>query len=329
MSSRIVSSFAQSTPSTDWHEATVSAIECYPVGMKLPHYSGNSALDAMLADANLSFPSLVQSLHSVAREASQCILDLYAVLSELVVSQKSDASPVTEADHASHRLICEALQRVTPNIPILSEESTLEQLIGRRDWPRCWMIDPLDGTKEFIDGTGEFTVNIALIIDAEAVLGLIAAPKRGHVDLGVPGWGARRLSLFNADPDEALETRSLNTRAPLVMSVSARHREERVQLMLGKLSDLARGAERLNAGSALKFCDVASGQADVYPRTSPCYEWDLAAGDALVRAAGGRVTTLEGAPIRYNQWDSLKAPKFVAAADPQIDYVELIPDPDL
>ena len=108
MSSRIVSNFAQSTPSTDWHEATVSAIECYPVGMKLPHYSGNSALDAMLADANLSFPSLVQSLHSVAREASQCILDLYAVLSELVVSQKSDASPVTEADHASHRLICEA-----------------------------------------------------------------------------------------------------------------------------------------------------------------------------------------------------------------------------
>ena len=191
------------------------------------------------------------------------------------------------------------------------------------------MIDPLDGTKEFIDGTGEFTVNIALIIDAEAVLGLIAAPKRGHVDLGVPGWGARRLSLFNADPDEALETRSLNTQAPLVMSASARHREERVQLMLGKLSDLARGAERLNAGSALKFCDVASGQADVYPRTSPCYEWDLAAGDALVRAAGGRVTTLEGAPIRYNQWDSLKAPKFVAAADPQIDYVELIPDPDL
>ena len=99
--------------------------------------------------------------------------------------------------------------------------------------------------------------------------------------------------------------------------------------MLDKLSNLAEGAERLNAGSALKFCDVASGEADVYPRTSPCYEWDLAAGDALVRAAGGCVTTLEGAPIRYNQWDSLKAPKFVAAADPSVDYVELIPDPDL
>ena len=297
--------------------------------MSDPHYSGNRALDAMLHDANLSFPSLLQSLRGLAAEASQCIVDLYAVLGELVVSQKSDASPVTEADHASHQLICEALQRLTPDVPILSEESTLEQLIGRRDWPRCWMIDPLDGTKEFIDGTGDFTVNIALIVDAESVLGLIAAPNRGHVDLGVPGWGARRFSLFDDSADGMLATRSLDRGQPLVMSASARHREERVQLMLDKLSNLAEGAERLNAGSALKFCDVASGEADVYPRTSPCYEWDLAAGDALVRAAGGRVTTLEGAPIRYNQWDSLKAPKFVAAADPSVDYVELIPDPDL
>ena len=99
-------------------------------------------------------------------------------------------------------------------------------------------------------------------------------------------------------------------------------------MMLCKLSRLAAGAERSNSGSALKFCDLASGVADVYPRTSPCYEWDLAAGDALVRAAGGSVTTLEGAPVRYNQWDSLKAPKFVAAGDAHVDYVGLIPDPD-
>ncbi len=297
--------------------------------MIFPHYSGNSALDAMLHDANLTFPSLLQSLRRLAADASQCILDLYAVLGDLLVSQKSDSSPVTEADHASHRLICEALQRLTPDVPILSEESTLEQLIGRRDWPRCWMIDPLDGTREFIDGTGEFTVNIALIVDAESVLGLIAVPERGYVDLGVPGWGARRFSLFDDGAEERLSARSLSRDKALVMSASARHREERVQLMLGSLSNLARGAERLNAGSALKFCDVASGAADVYPRTSPCYEWDLAAGDALVRAAGGLVTTLEGTPIRYNQWESLKAPNFVAAADPQINYVELIPDPDL
>lgn len=100
-------------------------------------------------------------------------------------------------------------------------------------------------------------------------------------------------------------------------------------MILNRLSEIAAGAQRLDAGSALKFCDVASGVADVYPRTSPCYEWDLAAGDALVRAAGGTVTTLEGAPIRYNQWDSLKAPKFVAAGDPKIDYLDLIPDPDI
>ena len=293
------------------------------------HYSGNSGLDAMLRDTKLALPELIESLRALAADASQCILDLYAVAGEVAVSQKSDASPVTEADHASHRLICEGLNRLTPTIPILSEESTLEQLIGRRDWPLCWMIDPLDGTREFLEGTGEFTVNIALIVEAEAVLGLIAAPNRGYVDFGVPDWGAQRYPLFAGGDAEALVTRSLDAANPLVMSASARHREERVQVMLGRLSQLAQGAERLDAGSALKFCDVASGAADVYPRTSPCYEWDLAAGDALVRAAGGRVTTLEGAPVRYNQWDSLKAPKFVAAADANVNYLELMPDPDL
>ena len=190
------------------------------------------------------------------------------------------------------------------------------------------MIDPLDGTREFLEGTGEFTVNIALIIDAEAVLGLIVAPNRGHLDLGIPCWGARRFPLFSDEPGETLSTRPLDTAQPLIMCASKRHREERVEMMLSKLAGLAEGAERSNSGSALKFCDLASGAADVYPRTSPCYEWDLAAGDALVRAAGGSVTTLEGAPVRYNQWDSLKAPKFVAAGDADIDYVALIPDSD-
>ena len=297
--------------------------------MNSRHYSGNPGLDAMLEEAQLSLPDLITALRALAADASRCILDLYAIVGEVAVSQKSDASPVTEADHASHRLICQALQSLTPNIPILSEESTLEQLIGRRDWPVCWMIDPLDGTKEFLEGTGEFTVNIALIVAAEAVLGLVAAPNRGHLDLGVPDWGARRYPLFSDEEGEDLSARALDPAAQLVMSASARHREERVQMMLTRLAELAQGAQRLDAGSALKFCDVASGSADVYPRTSPCYEWDLAAGDALVRAAGGSVTTLEGAPIRYNQWDSLKAPKFVAAGDSKIDYLELIPDPDL
>ena len=253
--------------------------------MNSRHYSGNPGLDAMLEEAQLSLPDLITALRALAADASRCILDLYAIVGDVAVSQKSDASPVTEADHASHRLICQALQSLTPNIPILSEESTLEQLIGRRDWPVCWMIDPLDGTKEFLEGTGEFTVNIALIVEAEAVLGLIAAPNRGHLDLGVPDWGARRYPLFSDEEGADLSARPLDPAAQLVMSASARHREERVQMMLTRLAELAQGAQRLDAGSALKFCDVASGSADVYPRTSPCYEWDLAAGDALVRAA--------------------------------------------
>jgi 3'(2'), 5'-bisphosphate nucleotidase len=293
------------------------------------HYSGNPSLDGMLQETNLSFDELLRALLSLAADASECVLDLYAKASEVEVTQKSDSSPVTEADHASHRLICRALQRLTPAIPILSEESTLEQLIGRRDWPVCWMIDPLDGTKEFIEGTGEFTINIALIVDSEAVLGLIAAPNRAHVDLGVPLWGARRFPLMEQTEGQVLRTRSLDGSAALTLSASVRHRVERVQVMMDRLSPLANGAQRLNAGSALKFCDLVSGDADVYPRTSPCYEWDLAAGDALVRAAGGSVTTLEGEPIRYNRWDSLKAPQFVAAADPNIDYTALLREPDL
>lgn len=293
------------------------------------HYSGNPGLDAMLRETEIALPDLICALRALSNEAAQCILDLFAKAGEVAVSQKSDASPVTEADHASHQLLCRVLQELTPNIPILSEESTLEQLIGRRDWPVCWMVDPLDGTKEFLEGTGEFTVNIALIVEAEAVLGLIAAPSRGYLDLGIPGWGARRYALFADEADAELSTRPVDSSSALVVSASARHRAERVEVMLSRLSDVADGAQRLNAGSALKFCDVASGVADVYPRTSPCYEWDLAAGDALVRAAGGAVTTLEGAPIRYNQWDSLKAPKFVAAGDPKINYLDLIPDPDI
>jgi len=293
------------------------------------HYSGNPSLDGMLQETNLSFDELLRALLSLAADASECVLDLYAKASEVEVTQKSDSSPVTEADHASHRLICRALQRLTPAIPILSEESTLEQLIGRRDWPVCWMIDPLDGTKEFIEGTGEFTINIALIVDSEAVLGLIAAPNRAHVDVGVPLWGARRFPLMERTEGQILRTRSLDGSAALTLSASVRHRVERVQVMMDRLSPLANGAQRLNAGSALKFCDLVSGDADVYPRTSPCYEWDLAAGDALVRAAGGSVTTLEGEPIRYNRWDSLKAPQFVAAADPNIDYTALLREPDL
>lgn len=294
------------------------------------HYSGNPVLDGALQQTNLTFSQLLSALRRLAADASQCVLDLYAVAGEVAVTQKSDASPVTEADHASHRLICNALQALTPAIPILSEESTLEQLIGRRDWPVCWMIDPLDGTREFIEGTGEFTINIALIVQAESVMGVIAAPNRGYVDVGVPGWGARRYTLDEGDGDgKLLQTRRLDTASPLTMSASARHREERVKVMMDRLSPLAKGAQRLDAGSALKFNDLVSGRADVYPRISPCYEWDLAAGDALVRAAGGRVTTLEGSAIRYNQWDSLKAPKFIAAADPDIPYTEVMRDPEM
>ena len=131
-------------------------------------------------------------------------------------------------------------------------------MIGRRDWPCCWMIDPLDGTREFLEGTGEFTVNIALIIDAEAVLGLIAAPNRGYLDLGVPGWGARRFPLFSDGPSETLSTRPLDPNQPLIMCASARHREERVQMMLANCRVWLR-ALSARIGQCTQICDLASG----------------------------------------------------------------------
>ena len=284
------------------------------------YYSGNEAIDGVLHDSNLDFAELQMALRHIAREASTCILALYNSTTEIIVNQKSDSSPVTEADHASHRLISESLRLLTPNIPILSEESTLDQLIGRREWPVFWMIDPLDGTREFIDRTGEFTINMALIVDARSELGLIAAPNRDYVDIGVPGWGAIRYPLYSDDDGIDLKAKPLDRNAPVTLLASSRHREDQVRLLMEGLLSLGTGVKRLNSGSALKFCDLVGGNGDVYPRTSPCYEWDLAAGDALVRSAGGSVTTLHGLPVTYNKWDSLKAPKFVAAADPNIDY---------
>lgn len=288
------------------------------------HDSGKRPVDVVLEQTKRPMEDLLHHLVALAGEASDLLLDFYARAESIEIQQKSDASPVTEADHASHALITQTLYALTPDIPILSEESPSHELVGRLSWPCCWMLDPLDGTREFIERTGEFTINLALIVEGVPQLGLLAAPTRGFVDVGVPGEGAWRYSLTDPSAREGLACRSLGAQRALALLASRRHSDDRVNAMISALAPLAESVARRDTGSALKFCDLASGRADVYPRTSPCFEWDLAAGEALVSAAGGRVFTIQGEAIRYNCRDTLLAPQFIAAADPSVDYLHYL-----
>ncbi|MFK7828890.1 MAG: 3'(2'),5'-bisphosphate nucleotidase CysQ [Congregibacter sp.] len=232
-----------------------------------------------------------------------------------LLRSKTDKTPLTEADLASHRMLSEGLGGLSPGTPILSEESDAGEIAGRRQWDRLWMLDPLDGTREFLDRTGEFTINIALIEAQRSVLGLVYQPMRKQGFLGIPGAGAWRVWRDSS----GWQTESISTRVlrndELVLCASHRHRNPRLDTTLAFLGE-SRALTRRNSGSALKFCDLAAGEGDCYPRFSPCSEWDVAAGEALVTAAGGAVLGLDGKPLRYNARDSLLSPHFIAIGDP-------------
>jgi 3'(2'), 5'-bisphosphate nucleotidase len=229
---------------------------------------------------------------------------------------KADDSPLTRADLASHAILAEGLAALQPALPLLSEESDAADIAERRAWPAFWLVDPLDGTREFLERTGEFTINIALVVEHRSVAGLIYRPLQQEAYGGAVGQGARRFRWDGARwRDAAVTTRSLDP-SRLVLLSSRRHRNERLQRTLDFLSARS-SVERLNSGSALKFCDLAEGRGDCYPRFSPCSEWDVAAGDALVTAAGGAVLGLDGRPLAYNSRDTLLAQPFRAVGAPE------------
>ncbi len=228
---------------------------------------------------------------------------------------KSDNSPVTQADLAAHDVLVPGLERLTA-LPVLSEESEKIPLSQRRDWQRFWLIDPLDGTKEFLQRTGEFTINIALIEGSKPVLGLIYLPLAKRVYFGRVGTGAWRQDLSASDDRIPLATRCLPQEAPLVVLSSRRHKHAALRQAVGWLEATHGKVQRRDSGSALKFCQLVDGQGDVYPRFAPCSEWDTAAGQALLEAAGGSLVGLDGAPLTYNQRESLLNPWFYALADP-------------
>jgi 3'(2'), 5'-bisphosphate nucleotidase len=232
------------------------------------------------------------------------------------VTHKEDDSPLTQADLASHRIICSALQKLTPDVPCLSEESATIDFATRSGWNEYWLIDPLDGTKEFIKRNGEFTVNIALIRDHEPVLGVVHIPVSGESFTGSVEHGARRIS--QEGESSAIRVRQPAAK-PLIVVGSRSHANPVLESFLEQLGD----HELISMGSSLKFCVVAEGKADFYPRLGPTSEWDTAAAHAVVVAAGGKVVKLDGTPLRYNQKESMLNPEFLVIGEDLPDYVRI------
>jgi 3'(2'), 5'-bisphosphate nucleotidase len=248
---------------------------------------------------------LREAVIAIAREAAADILSVYE--GAFAVEHKDDRSPLTAADLASHRRIVAGLQALTPEIPVLSEESASIDIAQRGTWSRFWLVDPLDGTREFVKRNGEFTVNIALVEDGVATFGVIQQPVSDGLWHGAPGRGAFRR---NGDADVAIQVRKPAS-APLRIAASRSHRDARTQALLDALS----GSEAIACGSSLKFCRIAEGELDLYPRFGPTSEWDTAAGQAILEAAGGAVLDPRGRPFRYNQRDTLLNGDFVAFGD--------------
>jgi 3'(2'), 5'-bisphosphate nucleotidase len=256
-----------------------------------------------------SAAALMEPLTQLAVQAGAAILAVNR--NAMTVEGKSDGSPVTQADLAADRVICEGLTRLFPGIPTLSEERL--HLAEPPYAGALFLIDPLDGTKEFVAGRQEFTVNIALIVDGVPLLGIVGAPALGLIWRGIVGRGAERIEV---KPDLSIgKSTSIKARPmpasgqPWVAAVSRSHGDVRSEAFISSRP----GAVRQEFGSALKFCRVAEGQADIYPRLSPTCEWDVAAGHAVVAAAGGHVADSYGHPLHFGgRREDFIVPEFIA-----------------
>ncbi len=264
-----------------------------------------------------SLESLVEPLLDLCREAGTLIRGHYEAPGAGRFQSKHDDSPLTRADLDSHECLQRGLGKLVPALPVLSEESAARELARRREWRKFWLVDPLDGTKEFLARTGEFTINIALIEEHYPVLGLIYLPLEDTAYVGLPGIGAYRYDVRGGEWHRTpIAVRRLVEGRPLNVLASRRHRGPRLMACLEWLRAQWGPLARDDSGSALKFCRMAAGEGDFYPRFTPCSEWDTAAGQALVVAAGGIVVDLGGEPLSYNRRDTLLSPNFYAIADP-------------
>jgi len=267
--------------------------------------------DIMAADGRL-----LDELTSIVSAAAAAIVA--ACAGSLDTRTKADLTPVTAADHAAEAVILEGLARLLPGMCVVSEEAAGRALPARI--PDSFvLVDPLDGTRELVAGREEFTINLAIVDGERPRLGIVAAPAQGLLWRGIEGRGAERLRLSPGAPANAAQARSVvrtrpAPRAGLVAAVSRSHLDPQTEALLARLPI----ADRYMCGSAVKFCQIAEGIADVYPRLSPTCEWDVAAGHAVLAAAGGVVTTPEGAPLSYGRIaENFRVPAFVAWGDPE------------
>lgn len=268
---------------------------------------------------HIDINTLAERAVAIAEAAGREILSIYAAGFE--VETKADSSPLTTADNAAHDLIDAELRALTPDIPVLSEEGGIPDWAERAQWQRYWLVDPLDGTREFVKRNGEFTVNIALIDAHQSVLGVVHAPVLARTWVGVKTrddairWAERRDDKGTA----AIQTRSADASA-LTLVVSRSHRHPQVEALLERLPDY----QTRSMGSSIKFCLVAEGTADCYPRFGPTSEWDSAAAQCVVEAAGGAVIRPDGEALAYNTHDSILNPNFVVIGDPDWHWHEYL-----
>ncbi len=256
----------------------------------------------------------ITEITALAHRAGDCIMEVYAE-AQIDASYKADHSPLTRADMAAHYLIVSELQKMTPEIPVLSEESQEVSYDVRQHWTRFWLVDPLDGTKEFIKKNADFTVNIALIDDGVPILGVVHAPALGVTYYGELGKGAFKQAGGATVPI----TVGAYDPANFKVVASRSHGSEEQERFLDQIG----ATERVSRGSSLKLCLVAEGAAHLYPRFGPTMEWDTAAGQSVVIAAGGSVTDFGGTPLRYNKPD-LHNPYFMVAGSPAFPWRKYI-----
>jgi 3'(2'), 5'-bisphosphate nucleotidase len=263
-------------------------------------------------------PSLIGPVLEIVRDAGDHILEIYDT--DYEVRQKRDETPLTAADLASHEAIVDGLRKLTPSTPVLSEESTQVPYSVRAKWADSWLVDPLDGTREFIKQSGEFTINVALLREHEPVLGIVYVPVSRIAYYAWRNGGAYKLTPSSPEPTKVY-TRPIED-DPVRVAGSRSYAVKSLQIFLRRLDNY----EYVGVGAALKSCLIAEGLVDVYPRFGPTSEWDTAAAQCILEEAGGRLTDLRLVPLRYNTKPSLKNPPFIAFGDDRRNWAQYIPE---
>lgn len=269
-----------------------------------------------------NIPQMLDSMIAAAKAAGREVLRIYQD-DKIEVEIKSDNSPLTIADKEAHRIIFQKLKSDFPTLPILSEESENISFEERKCWTSFFLVDPLDGTKEFINRNGEFTINIALIHGIQPVAGVVYVPVNRKLYYG----DTRSCSSFLEfeGKKKQLTTRNLSTVLPIKIVASRRHGQKKLETFLKSAEEFFGRVDVINMGSSIKLCLLAEGKADFYPRLAPTCEWDTAASHAIVKAAGGDVLDLNLEPLRYNVKEDYLNPNFVVIGDLSLDWKKLFP----